>query len=168
MNCERVQILLGRFHDGELDAAERFAVEIHLGSCRTCAAELGAVAELAETIRTCREPEPPADLWGKIAGRLPGRAPIPWSSVRGLLRPWRAATVAVLALVALATGWLALRNGAPPTPTDPLFDNLVAAHAGERVSLQEAAHRVDFRVLSTADLSDGYRLEECCLCREGC
>src|SRR6516165_9868034 len=106
MNCEQVQNLLGQFHDGELETAARLDVEIHLGNCRACAAELGAIAELAEAARTLSEPEPPANLWDRLAGRLTDHEPVSRTSPWSILRSWRGATVAALVLVLLATGWM--------------------------------------------------------------
>jgi len=70
MNCDEVQDRLGAFHDSELLGADRLAVEVHLGSCPACAAELGAIAELASFARHLAEPEPSADLWSRLAERL--------------------------------------------------------------------------------------------------
>lgn len=44
--CEN-QIRLDAYHDGELSAAERLAVEAHLCSCPSCAAELAAMREIS-------------------------------------------------------------------------------------------------------------------------
>ena len=105
MNCEQVQSVLGRFHDGELDQAERAAVEIHLGNCPNCAGELAAIAELAEVARSVQLPEPPKDLWGEIAHRLERERH--WHVRRRL--PLTAALAAAV-LLAIGAGWLGFRR----------------------------------------------------------
>jgi hypothetical protein len=167
MNCDQVQNLLGRFHDGELGPAERSAVATHLRVCPRCAAGLAAAAELGELARALPEPEAPADLWDRI-DRCLADADFRQRPVRGLPRSRKAAAVAALVLVALAAGWGAYRALAPDREQDLSLDDLVGARPGRPMSLQEAARQVDFRVIPVSDLADGYRLKECCLCREGC
>jgi hypothetical protein len=167
MNCDQVQNLLGRFHDGELGPADRSAVATHLGGCPRCAAELAAAAELGELARALPEPEPPPDLWDRIDRRL-ADADFRARPVRCLPRPWTAAAAAAVLLVALAAGWGTYRALAPDREQDLSLDDLVGARPGRPMSLQEAARQVDFRVIPVSDLADGYRLKECCLCREGC
>src|SRR5216684_6374260 len=179
MYCEQVQNLLSGFHDRELNSADRAAVEGHLATCTSCAAELAAIAELGEMARMLCEPEPPAGLWQQLAHRLAIGTPTRFSRTRRILRTWKMAAVAALVLLGVGTGWLAHEAFGPapqvvsPSPSvategDLLLDDLLAARTGERVSLQEAAGRVEFRVLAASDLPEGYRLGECCVCRDGC
>ena len=179
MNCEQVQELLSRFHDGELGQAERAAVELHLGSCVVCPGELAAIAELSEVARASRAPEPPGDLWERIELRL-ARSGGPWfATARRIVPTWRVAALAALVLVALASAWwasYARKQERSPAPAEvtavdedgPLLDQLLAAGPGQPVSLQEAARRVDFRVPAAPQLPEGYQLKDCCLCRDGC
>lgn len=51
MNCEDVLRLLPEYHDGELKADQIAEVDEHLGSCPTCAAELGRLQALSAAIR---------------------------------------------------------------------------------------------------------------------
>jgi hypothetical protein len=181
MNCEQVQERLSRFHDGELSASERAAVELHLGSCLVCPGELAAIAELSELARKDPEPQPPPELWQEIERCLarPGKS---WMTrARRLVPRWRvAAAIAALVLVAFAGAWLARPQGrqqsseraretTPAEEDGPFLDQLlVAAPAAEPVSLQEAARRVAFRLPASPQLPGDYRLEGCCLCRDGC
>lgn len=179
MSCHQVQESLGRFHDGEMDPPERAAVEVHLGECPVCAGQLAAIAELGQLARALGQPEPPAELWVQLAHRLGKAQPVRPMVVGKIGWTWKVAAVAALVLAAGITAWLVHRTAVPeqreagPTPTivaeeDPLLDDLLASGAGEPVSLQEAAEQVDFRVLTSADLPDGFRLQECCICRECC
>src|SRR5690606_8966425 len=65
---------LSEYLDGELDEAERSALEAHLevcGECRETLQELRAVVALARSL----EDRPPAvDLWPAIAERIGGGA----------------------------------------------------------------------------------------------
>jgi Putative zinc-finger len=180
MNCEQIQELLSRFHDGELGPADRAAIELHLASCVVCPGELATIAELSELARTAGAPEPPADLWSRIELQLPrsGRSRLMGMSRVFLTR--REAVLAALVLIALASAWWASsarkhdRSGAVQETAQieedgPFVDQLlVGANAGEPVSLQEAARRVVFRVPASSQLPGGYQLNDCCLCRDGC
>jgi hypothetical protein len=78
MNCEETRPLLSCFYDGELGAAERERVATHLELCPNCAGELAALAQLHRKSQLLRSPEPPADLWDRIAQRLAaGRVTVP-------------------------------------------------------------------------------------------
>jgi hypothetical protein len=193
MNCQQVQAVLGCFHDGELEPANRAAVQAHLENCAGCAGELAVIAELSELTRALAEPEPPGNLWESVAERLvSGRKNAAQPGLHGLSpgHPLashpvfrltvRASAVAALVLAAVATGWFghkAFDSGLrvpgvvdQTNADDPnlLLDNVLAAGAGEQMSLQDATHRVDFQVFPAADLPDGYCLKECYLCRKGC
>jgi hypothetical protein len=178
MNCQETFESLSRFHDGELTQAERAAVEIHLGQCPTCTAELAAVAELSELTRIMVDPEPPDDLWERIDCRLPGSSRILRFGRRQL---WPAAAAAMIGL-ALATGWILHRSEKQPPEIAqaaiPLVDTVVDLgtslegmwnRAGSRpVSPQQAARQVDYQVLNASNLPDGYCLEGCCLMKCDC
>lgn len=185
MDCERVRNLLGWFRDGELSRADRSAVAAHLGACPGCAAELAAVTELGEMVRRWGEPEPPADLWDRVARQLGTADPKPAGPARRTPHLWKAVVVAALVLVAAATSWLAHRPGPPdgspvadrPEPAIPVVDlGPYLARQGppspglsQRMSPEEAAEQVGFRVLPTTDLPDGYSLGETYLVRiQGC
>jgi hypothetical protein len=177
MNCDQVQRLLSRFHDGELNATQRAGIELHLGNCALCLAELSAIAELAELVRTLGEPEPPAQLWEQLARRLECKVPTRFERMWRMLYTWKYAAAAALLLLALGAAWLvykaaggheAVSNSGSHPEMEHSLDGLLAAHTGERVSLQEAARRVNFRVLALSDLPEGFRLGECCLCQDGC
>jgi hypothetical protein len=177
MNCDQIQELLGRFHDGEMEYAQRAAVEAHLRSCSDCSTELAAIAELGEMARTACDP--PAHLWDHLAQRLAIEELTPFPKTRKALRTWKAGLVAAVVLIASGIAWIANRTGEPGSQgetvaplsaerEDLLLDDLLSARAGKQVSLQEAARRVDFSVLAASNLPEGYRLCDCCLCQAGC
>jgi hypothetical protein len=177
MNCQHIQTLLGRLHDGELEPVERGAIEVHLRSCGACQSELAALRELSDLTAALSEPEPPGDLWDRVAGDLakvqpgrPGRVPT-W-----LRSGWAAA--AALVFVAGIAGWWAYQINNPRGTSavavnnddDLLLDDLLAIRSRQPMSLQEASKHVNFQLLSAADLPDGCRLEQCSLCKcdSGC
>jgi hypothetical protein len=171
MSCEPIRTWLGPFHDSELDPARRALVEIHLGGCSACAAELAALAELGQLVRETIAPEPPSQLWAQIDQRLAATR-IPQSG-----RLWRSAAVAALLFLAVAAGWMAHKilgpnhpGGSPVLATDddsPTLDDLLAARDGQHVGLENASRLVNFRVVPVSGLG-GYRLDECCVCKGGC
>jgi hypothetical protein len=176
MNCDQVRELLSLFHDAELDRAGRCAVEVHLGECPSCAAELGALAELSEMARNLPDLEPPAELWGRVAGQL--QAEQARLCGPGIFRVRRVAAVAALVAAAFAAGWMAhrptvegpstVRVEHQPVGVDIDLDRLVAADSMREMPADEAARRVGFHVVTAQKLPDGYCLEGCCLCRDGC
>jgi hypothetical protein len=179
MNCETARELLGRYHDGELVAAERMAVEAHLGACSTCPALLETIVELGDMTRSLSEAEPPGNLWDRLSLRLGKATPGRRSPAGRHLRILRLAAVAALVLIAFAAGWLTHqvfgpRGGAISHTGDDSGDkglsveDLLEARPGEPITLQDAASHVDFRVLRVADLPEGCRLQECSLCKGGC
>jgi hypothetical protein len=83
---------------------------------------------------------------------------------------------AALLLMALALPWAGQRRLVPAgepkqggadaaVDLTPFLDQVAA---GEPVNAREVADRVDFRVIAAPQLPDGYCLEGCCLCRDGC
>jgi Putative zinc-finger len=72
MNCDKIKSLVGWFHDGELDPADSRLVAEHLEHCPDCAAELAGLRELDKAGQRLPEAAVPADLWDRIASRLPG------------------------------------------------------------------------------------------------
>jgi hypothetical protein len=179
MNCEQVLPLLDPLCDGELDSAGRAGVIEHLGKCPACAAELAAIRELGETARNYAIPQPPADLWNRIARQLPGQ-PLPARVGRLRFGWWaKVAAVAALLLVAIYTGWLAyVSPSRPPSPgvapvavvdIEQYLDTGVPLDfAGGKDLLavaarpEDAAQQVQFRVFNGTTLPDGYGAN-CCM-----
>lgn len=111
--CEQAS-RLGAYHDGELDAAERTALERHLWGCAACAAELGRIRRLS----------------GLLVGGLPApavsarasqrfHATAELASSRGL-RHWAEALTAVAAAVLVACNVWLWRPAPAARPADPL------------------------------------------------
>jgi anti-sigma factor RsiW len=57
---------LSAYHDGELSAAERAAVEAHLAGCRACAAERARLDRLSRRVREAGPAEMPAEVLDRL------------------------------------------------------------------------------------------------------
>jgi len=65
---------LSEYLDGELDNAERAALEAHLATCGDCYATLSELRQVVTRAKALADSEPETDLWPGIRGRLtPGR-----------------------------------------------------------------------------------------------
>jgi hypothetical protein len=171
MGCDEVRGLLGEFHDRESTPAARGAVEAHLAFCPACAAVLAAMSELGDLARALTEPEPPDNLWERIALRIEA-GPNRW-----ILRRRKIAVLAALVLIVLAVGWRVSRpdrKSEPSTPAavavnlSPYLSRQEVAEPGESMSPTEAGRLVAFRVLTAPQLPNGYCLQRCCVCRDEC
>ncbi|HET7600909.1 MAG TPA: anti-sigma factor [Gemmatimonadales bacterium] len=111
---------LSEYLDGDLDAAERAALERHLAACPACRTTLADLRRVVERARTLPAPAPAADLWAGIARRIGERAPSatrPWHRVTFSLPQLAAATI-VAAVASGAGGWW-LATRAPDRPALP-------------------------------------------------
>ena len=123
---------LSEYVDGDLDAAERAALDVHLQVCAACArtvAELRAVLERAGELEA---PAPPADLWPGIAARIaPRRSRVlelpAWR--RGAPRRWSftlpqlaAAAAALVVLSSLGVWTVLSRRPVVPAAVLPAAD----------------------------------------------
>lgn len=112
---------LGAFALGQLDAAERVAVQAHLDGCPSCRAELAAIAPLAAPLLAVRperidaQPVPPPGLGEAVMSRIraeAGAATAPVTPIRvrpagerGVRGRRLAAAAAVVAVAAAAIGF---------------------------------------------------------------
>jgi hypothetical protein len=147
MNCDKTRDLLGWFHDGELDAGQSSLVAQHIEDCPACAAELASLAQLDQASRLLTSPEPPPELWTRIAQRLATRGPGRSAHPRALPRRRFLWAAGVLAASVLGGGLLANRlfrrrapraipDGQvisnPPARTDVMLANFAALSPQDR------------------------------------
>ncbi len=106
MNCERVQDLLNEYIDGELPAAAREGVEQHVAGCARCRAELRALRQAAELVRSLPRAAAPEGMAAAIKSRVARAAGIRrraalarWVGVGG----WVAAAATLLVVIKLAS-----------------------------------------------------------------
>ena len=81
--CEDFVTDLELFHDGELDPPAVRQLELHLGHCARCRAELEGLRELRLELERHDADHPHLDLWSAIEARLPAvdaelRPRLPW------------------------------------------------------------------------------------------
>ena len=110
---------LSEYLDGELDGAERQALDAHLEQCAGCRDTLAELKRVTLRATALSDREPGADLWPGIAARIglpntaaaPRRSPAPrrWS----FTLPQLAAAGLVVAAVGAGGLWLAQRSLRP-------------------------------------------------------
>jgi hypothetical protein len=145
MTCDKIKSLIGWFHDGELNAADRQLVAEHLEHCPNCAAELGGLRELDRASRRLAMPVVPADLWDKIASRLPLTSGGVSTNRNRLFARRRFLLAAGVAAAGIITGIVVYRPGRRkpgefdiPTvpgstgPSDPIQVNLASLGPDDR------------------------------------
>ncbi len=123
MNCRDIEPRLGAYLDGELDAAERAAVEAHLAGCAECPALLERHRALQAAVRAELPAHRASDaLRARVreALREAARRPAPRRTV-----PWRALGVAAAAVLVLAGTW---RVATDRARAGFLTDEVLAAH----------------------------------------
>lgn len=117
LSCDDARELLSAALDGELEAAEEAALEVHLAACADCAAHRGRLAGVRDVFRSLPPAEPPRDLASAVmerirageAGEPPaGAGALPRSILpaRSRGRRWAARVAAALLLVGAGAGVL--------------------------------------------------------------
>ena len=103
MNCDEVEPLLNARVDDEIDAIRRLAVDSHVRTCSSCAADLKELESVRNTIRgEMRYHKAPPDLRNHVRFALRGAEYLDKGARRTDWRLW-GAVAAGIALVALAT-----------------------------------------------------------------
>jgi len=128
---------LSEYVDGELDTAERGALEVHLQLCGRCSATVGELRAVLERARGLEHRAPETDLWPAIEARLaPARKPRvlelggrradrsagreAWGSRRwSFTLPQLAAAAALIVVLSSAAVWVALSRRPVAGPQQP-------------------------------------------------
>ena len=114
MTHDDVLIRLDEYVDGQLEAAEAAAVEMHLAECTQCRAELEALRSLLAKAKALpRSVAPPPSVWRSIERRTAGARP---ESVTPLRRSrarvfWLAAAAIALMVMSSSLTSLWLKRG---------------------------------------------------------
>lgn len=74
MDCAGIQPLLSQLIDADLDDALALEVRDHLVECAGCAALERDLRRVADAAGALAPHDPPADMWARIAARLPAEA----------------------------------------------------------------------------------------------
>jgi len=116
---------LSEYLDGELDSAERAALEAHLATCGACYATLSELRGVVAYAKTLVDSEPATDLWPDIRARLV-QGSEPRRHASGVRSRRFSFTVpqllaASIALVLLSSGgaYMALRPGTSKVTPQP-------------------------------------------------
>ena len=118
MECENIRRRLKAFLDGELEEADRTAIQDHLEHCQDCAGVARQFERLTGVLKTWKAEAPPADLYDRLKADLESRESW-WRKVwtpafagRAVLR---FAEVAVVVLITLGVS----RYFQKPLPAPP-------------------------------------------------
>lgn len=105
ISCEHVDTVLSAWFEGDLELAERQAVDAHLRECLRCASLVRDIEAIRRDAGTLPEMAPSRDLWEGIAARI--EAPVIQLAARQARAPrrraWQMAAAAVV-LVAASSG----------------------------------------------------------------
>src|SRR5437868_11181629 len=99
MNCGQAA-QVHAYHDGELNAANRVAIESHLENCASCRTLLEELRGTSRWIASAELPRMPSDLPARILAEARHRHEIEESAMRRLAG-WMTAVAAAVLLVAL-------------------------------------------------------------------
>jgi hypothetical protein len=157
MQCEDIRRRLKAFLDGELEEADRTAIQDHLEHCPGCAGVARQLGKLSGVLRTWKAEEPPVDLYDRLKAGLESRE----SWWRKILTPafagraaLRFAEVAAVVLITLAVSRY-FQTPAPPRPGDDLATINFYVTEHEEAILQaasmDAAERPTARVTLSRD-----------------
>jgi hypothetical protein len=115
LTCYDALDLIEPFVDGDLEPAEADRLRSHLGSCRSCAAELALAERIQRELRALPQLDCPPEIVERVrregAQVLPFRSPV---RPRGAVLPFRIAAAAALLAVALGGGAFFIRSQQQP------------------------------------------------------
>ncbi|MEX2156641.1 MAG: anti-sigma factor [Gemmatimonadales bacterium] len=151
---------LSEYLDGELEAAQREALEAHLGTCAACRATLEELRGVVARAKGLEDRPPKVDLWPRINARLtPGWQPgvSRDTTVRRFTRrvsfsvPQLLAASIALVLLSGGGAWLALKPDAVAETPQPTATTFTAVSWPSRTDkavaeLQEALTRNESRL----------------------
>jgi tetratricopeptide (TPR) repeat protein len=102
---------LSDYLDGELNPAERGALETHLATCAACTATLAELERVVARARALEDRAPAADLWAGVAAKIGvgTGAVVDIGSARA--RRARRVTFSVPQLIAASVAWVLLSGG---------------------------------------------------------
>ena len=70
MKCKKVNKLLVRYLEGDLNEQNKSSIEKHLQECKQCEGELILLKQILETAKSEEAPSPSADYWASYSARL--------------------------------------------------------------------------------------------------
>jgi hypothetical protein len=70
MTCDRIQELVDAWVDGDIDAAQRDALDAHAATCEACAALMADLRRVRQTASTLDRLTPPPRVWTRLEQQL--------------------------------------------------------------------------------------------------
>jgi anti-sigma factor RsiW len=128
ITCEHVDAVLSAWFEGDLELAERQAVDAHLRECLRCAAIVRDIEAIRRDAGNLPEMAPSRDLWEGIAARIEAPVIDLKSRARAPVRfTWRMAAAAVV-LMAVSSGltYVLVSSKQQATPVASAVDSLGA------------------------------------------
>jgi anti-sigma factor RsiW len=128
MDCNRVQILLPGYMDGELDLVSALEIEEHFKSCPACSQKYAELVELhallSDSVDTLYQPAP-TDLHKHIRASIQKahRTAPTWS-----VWQWRQVAGAVVLVILLALGVHFAGDWLSPAKNNLVADEILSAH----------------------------------------
>jgi anti-sigma factor RsiW len=131
VNHSKVQDLLSAYLEHDLGASEHAAVEAHLATCATCAADVEGLRDTVALLRGLPDPEPPPFLATRVMARIAaGEARVPawrrWLAQLG--EPVVAVPLAAAAAALLVFSFAAPQAGVQIAANDPPIGDPVTEH----------------------------------------
>ncbi len=119
MNCQRVQIKLSAYVDGELTGVESLEIRDHLSRCKVCQRELDSVQQIKQMLTSMSAPEPRFGFESELSQRV-----FAAEAVRPRESFWRIGLVAGVATAAVVFVTLqvttAVSRQSSNTPLSPI------------------------------------------------
>jgi hypothetical protein len=101
VGCTDTRPYLADFIEDNLESAKADDIRDHVRTCPECGAELKALADVGMLLMEWRPPEPPKQIWERIAAELPK----PVDIARPLGQPFRVAMAGVAACMVFVVAW---------------------------------------------------------------
>jgi hypothetical protein len=138
MDCHETREILEEYRRGELAPDRARAVAAHLETCPECRALLERDETLIALIRALPCPPAPSALVRQVRALGTARA-----GIGGWLgRPWVAAAIAAVLVLAVLVPWLRRSGERPPDIVDTLIQSGVAEHRRILLDLEAAPREI--------------------------
>lgn len=132
MDCHQTREILEEYRRRELDPERARAVEAHLAGCPACRAMLAREETVARLVHALPRSSAPPMLVSQIRALEGRRRGVPgW-----LGRPWVAAAIAAVLVLAVLTPWLRRPAPRPEDAVDAIIQSGVAEHRRILLDLQ--------------------------------
>ena len=142
-------LVAAEFALGLLNEAEALAVQARARTEAPLSLRIAWWRDQFAPLATEAETPPPADLWPRIAMRLPGND----TGSENRLKHWRAAAVTAMAVAAALLVFIAVRPPATPVTQQPAAAPMIAALAGEGGSVVAVSYDAESGRLMVAPTS---------------